>query len=69
MKGLIYFGYAIAIVGVGFAVADTMKGLFKAWRESDPALGHVCSSVCEMCLCEKQAAHYGREFEDGEEND
>lgn len=36
MKGLIYFGYAVAIVSVFFLCASAVKGLFKAWRDSAP---------------------------------
>lgn len=36
MRGLIYLGYAIAIIGVICMIADALKGLFEAWRDSAP---------------------------------
>ena len=44
MKGLIYFGYAIAIIGVSFLIAGALKGLFAAWRDSGEKL-----STCPNC--------------------
>ena len=49
MKGLLYFGYAVAIVGVVFAIADALRDLFAAWRDGAAAARARNVDACPTC--------------------